>query len=178
MKLKWQWFLGGRVMFWLSIILFIILICEFVVTYIINPIEWVYMIKQNIDTASIKELSEEYVDECGITIDKPIEYRFVRYKTDKGFKEPAGTEVLLGTFHEWNGTYYINISVDLYKLSKLKEVVRHETRHMIVEYLRQEKIINLDKYTEEIAQEKNIYYNDLFDSGVYLLKVKQEKERK
>lgn len=164
-------------MFWLSIILFIVLIFIFIITYIINPLEWVYMKKQNIDETSIRVISEEYVEELGIEINKPIVYRFVRYNTDKGFKEPPGTEVLLGTFHEWNGTYYINISVDLYKLSRLQEVVKHETRHMIVEYLRQEKIINLDKYTEEIASEKNNYYNDLFDCGVYLLKVKQEKER-
>ena len=41
---------------------------------------------------------------------------------------------------------------------------------MIVQELKNEKIIDLTKYTEEIAQEKNETYNDLFNRGVKLLK--------
>ena len=40
--------------------------------------------------------------------------------------------------------------------------------------MRDKKIIDLVKYTEEIAQEKNTYYNHLFDSGIYLLKEKEK----
>ena len=130
---------------------------------------------QNVNETSIKEISEIYVKSLGIKIDKPIVYRFVKYSNNSKIK--SKDEVLLGTFHKWNGTYYIDISVDLYKMSTLASVVIHETRHMIVEYLKEENIINLDKYTEEIAQEKNNYYNNLFDSGVYLLKKSQENHK-
>ena len=44
---------------------------------------------------------------------------------------------------------------------------------MIVQELKNEKIIDLTEYTEEIAQEENEIYNDLFDSGVKLLKERQ-----
>lgn len=101
----------------------------------------------------------------GITVDIPVVYRFVNYK----YNETAEDEILLGTFHEWNSTYYIDVSADLYKISLLDEIVIHETRHMIVEYLKDKKIIDLTKYTEEIASQKNSHYNNLFDSSVYLL---------
>ena len=102
----------------------------------------------------------------GITVDKPIVYRFVYYKHN----DVTDDKILLGTFHEWNGTYYIDISADLYKMDKLNEIVIHEMRHMIVEYLKDKKIIDLTKYTEEIAGQKDVYYDSLFDSGVYLLR--------
>ena len=102
----------------------------------------------------------------GITVDKPIVYRFVYYKHN----DVTDDKILLGTFHEWNGTYYIDISADLYKMNKLNEIVIHEMRHMIVEYLKDKKIIDLTKYTEEIAGQKDVYYDSLFDSGVYLLR--------
>ena len=56
----------------------------------------------------------------------------------------------------------------------LNDTIKHETRHLIVEYLRDEQIIDLTEYTEEIAYEKNIHYNNLFNSGVYLLKQEQK----
>ena len=171
-KLKWQWFLGGRIMFWVFIIIFIVLIVGFVTTYIIDPTSSLYMTKYKINPESIEKASQSYVDGLGITIDKPIEYCFVRYR-DKGYEANAGDEILLGTFHEWNDVYYINISVDLYKGSLLDDIVIHETRHMVIEYLKDKKIIDLTKYTEEIAQGENAYYNDLFNSGVYLLKEKE-----
>lgn len=171
-KIKWQWFLGGRIMFWVSIIIFIVLIIGFVATYVIDPTLSLYMTKYKIDPASIEKLSQSYVDGLGITIDKPIEYSFVRYK-DKGYNANPGEEILLGTFHEWNGVYYINISIDLYKGPLLDDIVIHETRHMVIEYLKDKKIIDLTEYTEEIAQGENTYYNDLFNSGVYLLKEKE-----
>ena len=171
-KIKWQWFLGGRIMFWVSIIIFIVLIIGFVTTYIIDPTSSLYMTRYKINPESIEEASQSYVDGLGITIDKPIEYCFVRYR-DKGYKAHPGEEILLGTFHEWNGVYYINISVDLYKGSLLDDIVIHETRHMVVEYLKDKKIIDLTEYTEEIAQGENDYYNNLFNSGVYLLKEKE-----
>lgn len=174
MKIKWQWFIGGRVMFWVSIIMIIGLILGFLLTYVVDPTKKIYMKEQSIDPVSIKVISEQYVRGFGIEIDKPIVYRFVRYST-RVYDEDE--EILLGTFHEWNDTYYIDISVDLYKTSALGDTVRHETRHMIVEYLRDKKIIDLSKYTEEIAQEKNDKYNALFNNSVYLLKELQIKEK-
>lgn len=165
MKIKWQWFLGGKIMFWVSIMIFIILIFCFITAYIIDPTSSLYMTKYKINPVSIEQISKDYITNLGITVDKPIEYCFVRYK-DKADPE----ETLLGTFHEWNNVYYINISVDLYKNSMLEEIVIHETRHLVIEYLKDEKIIDLTKYTEEIAQCENSYYNNLFDSGIYLLK--------
>lgn len=57
MKLKWQWFLGGSLMFWVSIVIFAI-----VFTYLVDPIMLTEMKIQNIDTTSIEEISEEYVN--------------------------------------------------------------------------------------------------------------------
>ena len=172
MKIKWQWFSGGKTPFWLSIIIFIALITGFVTTYVIDPASSLCMTKYKIDPASIEKASQSYIDSLGITIDKPIEYCFVKYR-DKGYKANPGEERLLGTFHEWNGVYYIDISVDLYKGTLLDDTVIHENRHMIVEYLKDKKIIDITKYTEEIAQGENAYYNNLFNSGVYLLKEKE-----
>ena len=45
---------------------------------------------------------------------------------------------------------------------------------MIVQELKNEEIIDLTEYTEEIAQEKNEIYNNLFNCGVKLLKEEQE----
>ena len=171
MKIKWQWFLGGRVMFWIAIIVFIGIFFGFTATYLVDPTTMFGMKVQSVDTTSIKEMSEKYVTNLGIKIDRPIIYRFVRYRDSKDIEDlDPKKEVLLGTFHEWNGTYYIDISIDLYKMYSLESIIKHETRHMIVEYLRDEKIIDLTKYTEEIASEKNIHYNYLFEQGVYLLK--------
>lgn len=170
MKLKWQWFLGGRIMFWVSIVLVLILISAFVFTYIIDPIAILYISEQSINNTSIEILSKDYVSSCGIKIDKSIIYRYVRYLGEDEDSE----DILLGTFHEWNNTYYIDISIDLYKDEDLKSVVVHETRHMIVEYLKDQNIIDLTKYTEEIAEGKNSYYNNMFNSGIYLLKEVQD----
>lgn len=163
-------------MFWVSLIMILFCIFIFILTYFIDPLAMLNLSVQSVDSKSIQEISEEYVNSLGIEIDKPIEYRFVRYLHDNGYNAEAGETIVLGTFHVWNGTYYIDISVDLYKMSELKHTVIHETRHMIVEYLRMKKIIDLNKYTEEIAQEKNNYYNSLFDSGVQLLREQQEIE--
>ena len=172
MRLKWQWFLGGKKMFWLSIVVFIIFIVGFIDTYIIDLTARIYTIRQNVETSSIKSISENYIHELGIEIDKPIEYHFVKYKNNARDASTKG-EITLGTFHEWNDTYYIDISIDLYKTTSLNETVVHETRHLIVDYLNDKKIVNLTKYTEEIAEGNNEYYNAMFDSGVYLLKLKQ-----
>lgn len=172
MKIKWQWFIGGRVMFWVSIIMIIGLVLGFLLTYVIDPTKKIYMKEQSIDPVSIKDISEQYVRCFGVEIEKPINYRFVRYKVNLD-----NDDILLGTFHEWNDAYYINISVDLYKASNsLNSTVIHETRHMLVEYLRDEDIIDLTEYSEEIAQEKDERYNELFNCGMCLLKEKQEKE--
>ena len=80
MKIKYQWFLGGRVMFWVSIVLFFVMIIGFTVTYLIDPTEKIYMKEQSIDPTPIKELSEKYVECMGIKVDVPIKYRFVRYQ--------------------------------------------------------------------------------------------------
>ena len=172
MKIKWQWFLGGQTMFWIASVLVIVLVLGIVVTYVIDPTTSIYMEVQSIDETSIKEMSESYVKNLGITISKPISYRFVKYQHEDSFKKrKSGQEtVLLGTFHEWNGTYYIDISANLYHMNMLYEIVKHETRHMIVQELKNEKIIDLTKYTEEIAQEKDEVYNNLFNYSVQLLK--------
>ena len=166
MKLNWRLFLGGPVMFWLTIVLFIFLVVVFIFTYFVDATALVNIRPQGIDTSSISEISEEYVKNLGVVINKPIEYKYVRFK----YNDKSEDEILLGTFHEWNETYYINISADLYKMDSLKEIVIHETRHMLVEFLNDENIINLIKYTEEIAQGNNTYYNNLLDSGIYLWK--------
>ena len=172
--MKWQWFLGGQIMFWVATILLVLFIFIYATTYMIDPMTSMYMKIQNTDTTSIKELSNNYLKSLGITVSKPISYRFVQYQHEDHFNTNSNSEtVLLGTFHEWNGTYYIDISVSLYKMPRLYETVKHEIRHMIVQELKNEKIINLSKYSEEIAQEKNKIYNDLFDYGVQLLKEKQ-----
>lgn len=163
-------------MFWVSLIMIFICVCLFIFTYCIDPIALINLSAQSVDPSSIQEISENYVTNLGIEIDKPIEYRFVRYLHDNGYEAEAGETIVLGTFHVWNGTYYIDISVDLYKSEDLESTVIHETRHMIVEYLRIKRIIDLNKYTEEIAQRKDTYYNSLFNSGVHLLKEKQETE--
>lgn len=113
----------------------------------------------------------------GIVINKPIVYRFVKYN-EGAYGIKVKDKVLLGTFHEWNNTYYIDISFTLYEDETLKDIVIHETRHMIVQYLRDEDIIDLTKYTEEIAYNENVYYNNIFDSGVYLLKNSQDDKEK
>lgn len=175
MKIKWQWFLGGQTMFWIASILLIVLVFAIVVTYIIDPTTSIYMKVQSIDETSIKEMSEGYVKSLGITISKPISYRFVKYQHEDGFmaRKSDPKTVLLGTFHEWNNCYYIDISVNLHRMNMLYEIVKHETRHMIVQELKNEKIIDLTEYTEEIAQEKNETYNNLFNYGVKLLKEEQ-----
>ena len=172
MKLKYQWFLGGRAMFYISIVLIIFLICSFVITYIVDPITVSIIKTAKPDTGVIKEISQEYIKSLDITIDKPIVYRFVKYRHNES---DTVDNVLLGTFHEWNGTYYIDICLDLLLFKDaLNNTIKHETRHLIVKYLRDEKIIDLTKYTEEIAYEKDIYYNNLFNSGIYLLKQGQK----
>ena len=178
MKIKWQWFLGGQIMFWIATILLVVYIFAYVTTYIIDPTTSMYMKIQSVDETSIKEMSEQYVKELGIEIDKPIIYRFVKFQRDDGLKNKQHKDqngliretVLLGVFHEWNNTYYIDISVNLFRMNRLYEIVRHETRHMIIQELKNKKIIDLTKYTEEIAEENNILYNELFNSSIKLLK--------
>ena len=109
---------------------------------------------------------------CGITIDKPIVYEFVKYKDVDEADEPTD-KVTFGTFHEWNGKYYICISDEIKESGLLYYIVAHETRHMVVEYLKDKKIINLDKYTEEIANRDDEAFNELFSGAVSLLRFKQ-----
>lgn len=173
MKLKWQWFLGGKIMFWVLIILFVLAILGFITLYIIDPTSMRYLKVQNLDSNSIKTISEKYVNDLNIQVDRKIIYRFVEYKCCK-YDDEGIEMIILGTFHIWNDTYYIDISKDIYNTDELEEVVIHETRHMLVEYLKEQDIINLTKYTEEIAQNNNIHYNQLFDNGIYLLKKENE----
>lgn len=180
MRLKWQWFLGGRSMFWVSLIIFLLLVIVFIYTftftYFIDLTSRINIKVQNEDVSLIKEFSENYVKLCEIQIDKPIIYRFVTYNRN-AYDTNSNSTVLLGTFHEWNGTYYIDISVDIKdETTTLLDVVEHETRHMIVDYLKDTKVVDLEAYTEEIAGRKNIYYNELFNGGVYLLKKLQTGE--
>lgn len=175
MELEWQLFAGGRIMFWVTTVLLIMFILTYILTFVIDPVSSIYMKTQNIDETSIKEMSEQYVNSLGITIKKPVYYRFVKFRYEHDLSDSADSDmVLLGTFHEWNNNYYIDISADLYHMSMLYEIVRHETRHMIVQELKNEKIIDLDDYTEEIAQEKDEAYNELFNCSVKLLKEKTQ----
>lgn len=155
-------------MCFISILLILVLIIVFTCTYIID-VSSLRTVKEvcDIDPTLIKELSEQYVDSLGVEkIEIPIIYKFVRYKNSYD-KEHN----LLGTFHKWHNAYYIDINSDLLQnQDKLKSIVIHETRHLIVAYLKDKDIIDLEEYTEEIAEEINSYYNNLFDSGVYLLK--------
>lgn len=175
MELEWQLFAGGRIMFWVTTVLLLVFILIYILTFVIDPVSSIYMKAQNIDETSIKEMSEQYVNSLGITIKKPVHYRFVKFRYEHDLNDSADSDmVLLGTFHEWNDNYYIDISADLYHMSMLYEIVRHETRHMIVQELKNEKIIDLDDYTEEIAQEKDETYNELFNCSVKLLKEKTQ----
>ena len=61
MRITWQLFLGGKVMFWLAIIIFAIFAFGFTITYLVDPTTTIGMRIQNIDTTSIKEVSEKYV---------------------------------------------------------------------------------------------------------------------
>lgn len=161
-------------MIWWFAIIFFILFISFISAYVIDPVSVIYMKRQDIDATIIEALSEDYLASLGIKVNNKIKYNFVRYR-DEGYDASPGTEILLGTFHEWNNTYYIDVSVDLYdRDSTLIEVVAHETRHMVVEYLKDQKIINLEKYTEEIAEGNSYKYNELFDSAVRLLKERKE----
>lgn len=174
--MKYEWFLGGKNMFWMTIVLIFMLIFGFVVTYIIDPTTVLYVkIQKNMDVNSIKGISENYVDTLGIIIDKPVIYRFVDYRWDNGFDADPEEEITLGTFHEWNGKYYIDISKDLYESGLLSQIVVHETRHMIVRYLYEKKIINLSKYSEDIARGIDSNYDGLFNNAVILLKKAQIK---
>ena len=170
---NWQWFLGGRGMFWVTTILLVLLILSYIVTFIVDPTSLLFTRPQNIDEESIKILSEEYINSLDVKITKPVHYRFVEYKHQDWFthNDPEGT-VLLGTFHEWNGEYYIDIASCVYDTPTLKEIVKHETRHMLVQEMKNEKIIDLLLYTEEIALEDNETYNDLFIAGIELLRNK------
>ena len=80
MRLKWEWFLGGKRMFWAMIILFIISIVGFIFTYIIDPTAWWYLNIQDINSEPVKTISEKHVNDLDINIDKKIIYRFVKYK--------------------------------------------------------------------------------------------------
>lgn len=157
-------------MFWVLLIIIIFSIVLLIFNYGIDIITIFNMRVQNVDTDLIQTYSESYINNLGIVIDVPVKYRFVRYLYDDGFKAEDNEIITLGTFHEWHDTYYIDISVDLYKDLMLEPTVIHETRHMIVEYLRDQGIIDLDQYSEEIAEQTNPDYNTLFNVGIEILK--------
>ena len=81
--MKWEWFLGGQIMFWVSIVVFVAFVLIFVTTYVVDPRTITLIKRQPINADVIKEISETYVGHLGITIDKPIEYRFVKYNYKK-----------------------------------------------------------------------------------------------
>ena len=55
-------------------------------------------------------------------------------------------------------------------MNMLSDIVKHETRHMIIQELKNEGVIDLTDYTEEIAEEKNEVYNNIFNCSIKLLK--------
>lgn len=158
--------------FWVTNISLILIVGLYLITYVIDPTRILYKcVEDTKNQEYIKTISDNYLTTLGIKIDKQIYYRYVKYKPDK--KDPD--TIVLGTFHEWNNTYYIDISVDIMTLhDELIETVQHETRHMIVQELKNKKIINLTKYTENIAQAKDETYIKLFDSSVKILKEEQK----
>lgn len=87
---------------------------------------------------------------------------------------PNKESTLLGTFYEWNGCYYIGISIDLCETRDFPSVVVHETRHMVVAYLKEKKVIDLSKYTEEIAKGDDSNYNKVFNAAVKLYLASQK----
>lgn len=162
-------------MFWVVILMMIFLVSGFVLTYVLDPSLIAYIrLRKDLDPSVIEQISETYIQTYGVNINnKKIIYRFVHYThNDKDLDT-----TLLGTFHEWNNTYYIDISERLYNSDKLSEIVIHETRHMLVKCLKDKNIIDLYEYTEDIAQENNYYYNNLFDNALYLLRTQQEQEK-
>ena len=60
--MSYRWFLGGKVMFWIAIVLLACLISAFIVTYIVD-VATIVAIKRFIkqDPTPIKEISENYV---------------------------------------------------------------------------------------------------------------------
>jgi len=171
MKIKWQWFIGGQKMFWVIVTIICIMISVLLVTYVINPMALIYTKEQNVNHSSIQEYMNSYIESLDINIDKPIECKFVEFKQNTN---EIG-EVILGTFYEWNDTYFINITIGLYDNIRLESIVKHETRHMIVSYLKSTGVIDLEKYSEEIAEGINDDYNNLFNDSINLLKLKQGK---
>lgn len=155
-------------MFWIATVLLIAFVFAFIVTFIIDPTSYLYVKVQRLDPTPIQKECEEYLNTLGVKIDKKICYRYVEYRHDDK------DTVIVGTFHEWNGTYYIDISTYLFVLpSEFCETVQHETRHMLVRELKNKKIIDLSKYTEDIAQNDNENFNNLFKSSINLLKEKK-----
>ena len=177
MKWNWQWFLGGRVMFWVSTIILAIFIGAYIVTYLIDPTTTIFMNIKDDDAAAVEEIMREYLDSLEVIIEKPVCCRFVEYKHEDRFTSKCDENtILLGTFHEWNNVYFIDISTYLKDKHNLFDTVRHETRHMLVQELKHKKIIDLTEYTEDIAQENNEIYNELFECGIKLLKEEQNHE--
>ena len=175
MKLKWQWFLGGRCMFWIAIVTQVILALVILMGYVVDPLTTFSMNEQEeIDPTPIKNISNAFVASYDVKIDKPVVYRFVKFTCNQDKDDNPAKEVLLGTFHEWNSKYYIDISADLNETSLLNYVVIHETKHLLVQQMKTKKIIDLTKYTEEIARGNDSYYNELFDGAVHLLKLSQK----
>lgn len=143
-------------------VVWLLLIC-FLYTFVIDVTNF-YSIQEftDADTSHIRDVSEEYLSTFGITdISYPIRYNFVK------FKQPV-----LGTFHEWNHTYFINISTDIETEDTLRSTVIHETRHLIVQHLKNQNIIDLTAYTEEIASYENDWFSRLFIDAIYLHKYK------
>lgn len=62
MKIKYQWFLGGKVMFYVAIILILVLCFIFTTTYVIDPFTVFSIKKQSLSPSSIQMLSEKYVE--------------------------------------------------------------------------------------------------------------------
>ena len=63
MRIKWQWFLGGRIMFYVSIILFFILVISFITTYVVDITALFETKPQALDPTTIQEISEKYVED-------------------------------------------------------------------------------------------------------------------
>lgn len=146
----------------------IILLLEWLtVTHMVNVNSFAYTVTDDRDKTVIENISQEYLNSLELTMDKPIVYNFVKYKETA--TDPLDL-VTLGSFYEWDNKYYINISSNIVSERRLREVIIHETRHMVVEYLKNNDILDLSDYTEEIAQGTNKCYNALFFSAVDVAK--------
>ena len=81
---------------------------------LIDPVLLISCHKTDKNTNEIKQLTEQYLNELGVTIDKPIEYRYVKYIGSERKKLTAGT------FHVYKNKYVISVSEEFYDYLRIR----------------------------------------------------------